>query len=130
MRPEPQGAHAAIFDPMTLRRPLGTLALLAMVHFIIVGTAAACSTPRGDVQAATPAHTDCAPSSSHSKSDSTDRGAEAPCCAALASCAAAPVAARTIASAVESPMVTVPSAMSERAPRADIPAPELPPPKA
>jgi hypothetical protein len=115
---------------MTLRRPLGVLALLAMVHFIIVGTAADCSTSRGDVQAATRAHTDCAPSSSHSKSNSTDRGTETPCCAALASCAAAPVAARTIVFAVESPSVSAPSATSERAPRADIPAPELPPPRA
>jgi hypothetical protein len=115
---------------MTLRRPLGILALLAMVHFIIVGTAAACSTPRGDARTATPAHADCAPSSQHSKGDSTDRGTETPCCAALASCAAAPVAARTIASAVRVPMATVAIATSERAPRAEVPAPELPPPKA
>ncbi|HEY8793916.1 MAG TPA: hypothetical protein VIM15_03150 [Gemmatimonadaceae bacterium] len=115
---------------MTVHRPLGMLALVAMVHFIIVGTAAPCSTPHGNVRAETPAHSDCAPSSSHSKGDSTDRGTEAPCCAALASCAAAPVAARTIASAVSAPMVTVASAASERAPRAEVPAPELPPPRA
>jgi hypothetical protein len=115
---------------MTLRRPLGMLALIAMAHFIIVGTAAACSTPRGDAGIATPAHADCAPSSQHSKGDSTDRGAETPCCAALASCAATPLTARTIASQPSPPMVTVASATSERAPRAEVPAPELPPPKA
>ena len=115
---------------MTIRRPLGMLALLAMAHFIIVGTAAACSTPRGDSRMASPAHADCAPSSQHSRGDSTDRTTETPCCAALASCAAAPVAARTIAFAVSAPMVTLASAISERAPRAEVPAPELPPPKA
>ena len=115
---------------MTLRRSLGMLTLLAMVHFIVVGTAAACASPRSDARTTASSHADCAPSSSHSKSGQADRAGEIPCCAAIASCAAAPLAARTIAMHTRSPSLTVASAFSDRAPRADIPAPELPPPKA
>jgi hypothetical protein len=115
---------------MTARRSLGLFALLAMMHFIVVGTASACAAPRDGTRAAASAHSDCAPGTSHSTSGKTDRAPEPPCCAALASCAAAPLAARTIAVVVSAPRVTVAAAIAERAPRADSPAPELPPPKA
>jgi hypothetical protein len=115
---------------MTLRRSSGMLTLLAMVHFIIVGTATVCATPTGDGRAAVSAHANCAPASSHSKGGNADRPAEVPCCTALASCATAPIAARSSALAVAAPALLVASALAERAPRAEIPAPELPPPKA
>ena len=123
---EPGGADAAIFEHMTARRSIGVLALLAMMHFIIAGTASACVT----AHASASAHTDCAPMPSHSSSGAADHTAEPPCCAALSSCAVAPLAARTIAVDAAEPMITVASAIAERAPRADAPAPELPPPKA
>jgi hypothetical protein len=109
---------------MTARRSIGVLALLAMMHFIIVGTASACDS----AHATASAHTNCSPS--HSSSGSANHSSEPPCCAALSSCAAAPLAARTIAVDVAEPMITVASVIAERAPRADAPAPELPPPKA
>jgi hypothetical protein len=122
--------NRAIFEVMTLRRSLGMLTLLAMMHFIIVGIAAACIAPHGGAAAASPEHAGCAPSSSHSKGGTTDRTTELPCCAAIATCAAAPLIARTVRIALIPPVVTLASATSERAPRADVPAPELPPPKA
>jgi hypothetical protein len=115
---------------MTARRAFGLFTLLAMMHFVIVGTASACAAPRDDTRAAAPAHSDCAPGSSHSKSSNTDRATELPCCAALASCAAQPLPARTIAGHVSVPRVAVFVAIADRAPRADSPAPELPPPRA
>jgi len=121
--------NRAIFEVMTLRRSLGMLTLLAMMHFIIVGTAAACIAPHGNTAAASQEHAGCAPSSSHSKGGPTDRTSELPCCAAIASCAAAPFVARTIPIAFIPPVITLASTASERAPRADLPAPEPPPPK-
>jgi len=115
---------------MTLRRSLGMLTLLAMMHFIIVGTAAACIAPRGSAAAASPEHAGCAPSSSHSKRGTPARATELPCCTAVASCAAAPLVARTVPIAVVPPVITLASATSQRAPCADVPAPELPPPRA
>jgi len=113
---------------MTARRSIGVLALLAMMHFIIAGTASACVTSHASASA----HTDCAPTPapSHSSSGAPDHPGEPPCCAALSSCATAPLAARTVAVDVAEPMIIVASALAERAPRADAPAPELPPPKA
>jgi hypothetical protein len=122
--------YRAIFEIMTLRRSLGMLTLLAMMHFIIVSTAAACIALHGDAAAGSPEHAGCAPSTSHSRGGTTDRTTELPCCAAIASCSAAPLVARTIPVALIPPVVTLASATSERAPRADVPAPELPPPKA
>jgi hypothetical protein len=115
---------------MTVRRSLSLFTLLAMMHFIIVGTASACAAPGASARAAASAHTNCAPESSHSKSSNADRATELPCCAALASCAVAPLAARTIAVVAAAPQRAVVSAIAERAPRADSPAPELPPPRA
>jgi len=126
MRLEPDGADAAIFERMTVRRSLGVLALFAMMHFIIAGTASACVT----AHSTTSAHTKCAPASSHSSNGAADHTSEAPCCTALSSCTAAPLAARTIAVNAAEPMIIVTSAIAERAPRSDAPAPELPPPKA
>jgi hypothetical protein len=120
----------AIFEIMTIRRSLGILTLLAMMHFIIVGTAAACIAPHGSAAATSPEHAGCAPSSSHSKGSTPDRTTEPPCCAAIASCAAAPLVARTIPIAFIPPLIALVTATSERVPRADVPAPELPPPKA
>jgi hypothetical protein len=111
---------------MTARRSLGVIALFAMMHFVIAGTAAACVAAHSSATA----HTDCAPSPSHSGSGAADHTSEPPCCTALSSCAAAPLAARTVAIAIVEPTITVASAIAERAPRADSPAPELPPPKA
>jgi hypothetical protein len=111
---------------MTARRSLGVLALLAMMHFIIAGTAAACVTAHSP----TSAHTDCAPSTSHSNSGAPDHAGDPSCCTALSSCAAAALATRTVAVDIVAPTITVASAIAERAPRADSPAPELPPPKA
>jgi hypothetical protein len=122
--------NRAIFEVMTLRRSLGMLTLLAMMHFIIVGTAAACIALHGRAATASPEHAGCAPSSSHSKGGTTNRTNDLPCCAAIASCAAAPFVARTMPIAFILPVITLASATSERAPRADVPAPELPPPKA
>jgi len=115
---------------MTVRRALGMLTLVAMMHFIIFGTAAACPTPRGDAAAVVSAHADCTPSPAHSKGGHTDRQGEAPCCAALASCATAPIATRTTPFTLAAPSLSVAPSFSERAPRADVPAPELPPPRA
>jgi hypothetical protein len=115
---------------MTGRRSLGMLALLAMMHLIILGTVSSCAAPRGNARASAAGHGDCAPSSSHSKGDRTDRATEQPCCAALASCSATALAARTVAVVGAAPMVAIASDLSERAPRADAPAPELPPPRA
>jgi hypothetical protein len=113
---------------MMARRSMGVLALLAMIHFIIAGTASACAT----LHASAASHAGCAPAPapSHSSSGAPDRSSEPPCCTALSSCAAAPLAARTVAVTVAAPMIIVASALAERAPRADAPAPELPPPKA
>ncbi|HEV7705101.1 MAG TPA: hypothetical protein VGO46_12455 [Gemmatimonadaceae bacterium] len=111
---------------MTVRRSLGVLALFAMMHFIIAGTASACVTSH----ATTSAHTKCAPASSHSSNGAADHTSEGPCCTALSSCAATPLAARTVSVDDSQPMIAVASANAERAPRADAPAPELPPPKA
>jgi len=124
--PEPGGADAAIFEHMTARRSFGVLALLAMMHFIVAGTASACIS----AHATASAHTNCAPAPSHSSGGSADHSSEPPCCAALSSCAVVPLAARTIAVDAAEPMVTVAIVIAERAPRADVPAPELPPPKA
>ena len=41
-RLEPRGADAAIFEHMTARRPFAVIALFAMMHFIVAGTASAC----------------------------------------------------------------------------------------
>jgi hypothetical protein len=119
---------AAIFEYMIARRSIGVLALLAMMHFIIAGTASACAS----AHASAPAHAGCAPAPtpSHSSSSAPDHPSEPPCCTALSSCAAAPLADNTLAVDVAGPMVMVASAFAERAPRADAPAPELPPPKA
>jgi hypothetical protein len=115
---------------MTARRSIGVLALLAMMQFIIAGTASACVT----AHASASAHTDCAPTpapaTSHSSKGAADHTSEPPCCAALSSCATLPLAARAVAVDDAEPMIIVASALAERAPRADAPAPELPPPKA
>jgi hypothetical protein len=115
---------------MLARHSFGLFTLLAMMHFIVVGTASACAAPRDSTHAAASAHSNCAPGSSHSKSTNADRATELPCCAALASCAAAPLAARTVALVASVPRVAVAGATAEHAPRADTPAPELPPPRA
>ena len=111
---------------MRFRRSLGVIALLAMMHFIVAGTASACVTARA---AASP-HADCAPAPSHPTGGVPDHAGDPPCCAALSSCAAAPLAARTIAVDAPEPTIAVASALAERPPRADAPAPEPPPPKA
>jgi hypothetical protein len=115
---------------MTVRRSLSLFTLLAMMHFIVAGTASACAAPRDSAHASASAHANCAPGSSHSKSSNADRTTELPCCTALTSCSAAPLAARTVAVIVSPPHVAVARAAAELAPRADIPAPELPPPRA
>ncbi len=115
---------------MTLRRPLALYTLFAMMHFIIVGTAAACSASAGDAPAASAAHAECAPPSTHTKEGTTDRPAEVPCCAALASCATAPLVVHSTSVDGRAPNVVVASALAERPPRAEIAAPELPPPRA
>jgi hypothetical protein len=127
---EPRTVDAANFHPMTARRSLGLFTLLAMMHFIVVGTASACAVPRDGTHASASAHSSCAPGSSHSKSGDADRATELPCCAALASCATAPLIARTVAVLESAPRVAVACAIAEHAPRADTPAPELPPPRA
>ncbi|MDQ2768633.1 MAG: hypothetical protein M3Y30_15940 [Gemmatimonadota bacterium] len=111
---------------MTAHRSFGVLAVFAMMHFIIAGTASACVA----AHTSSSAHTECAPTSSHTSKGAPDHSSEPPCCVALSSCAAAPLAARTVAVSAGEPPITVASAIAERAPRADAPAPELPPPKA
>jgi hypothetical protein len=115
---------------MMVRRSLGLFALLTMMHFIIVGTASACPAPSDGTHASASAHDNCPPGSSHSKNGNADRATELPCCAALASCATAPLIARTVAVVESAPRLTVACAIAEHAPRADTPAPELPPPRA
>jgi hypothetical protein len=115
---------------MTARHAFGFFTLLAMLHFVVVGTASACAAPGSDTHAATTAHASCVPGSSHSKSSNADHATELPCCAALASCTVAPLAARTVAVVVSAPRAAMLGAIAERAPRADSPAPELPPPRA
>jgi hypothetical protein len=115
---------------MTVRRSLGALTLLAMMHFIILGTASACATSHNAAHSAASAHTDCAPTSSHTRGGTTGHTSEIPCCAALSSCTVAPLAAHTVAIEVAEPAIALASAITDRAPRSDAPAPELPPPKA
>jgi len=113
---------------MTARRVFGSFSLLAMMHFIVVGTASACAPSRDGARASAGAHASCAPSS-HSSTSSTDRATELPCCGALASCTAAPLVPRTTTVVDLAPRMAIIGAIAERVPRADSPAPELPPPK-
>jgi hypothetical protein len=115
---------------MTLRRVFGWLALLAMIQFIVAGTASACVAAGGGTASATSKHTDCAPGSSHSNGSKTSGATEVPCCTAFASCATAALAARTVS--IDSPpqMMAIAVSFAAHAPRAEAPAPELPPPKA
>lgn len=129
-RREPDHANAAIFDHVTFRRAFGVLALLAMTHLILAGTASACVAARASAASAESTHSDCAPGSSHEKGGSTDRTTSLACCTALVSCANAALTARTVSIASASPATAIEVAITERAPRADAPAPELPPPRA
>jgi hypothetical protein len=120
----------SIFDVMTVRRWIGTITLLAMAQFIVVGNAAACPPPHGDAAASAITHTECTPASSQSNRGSRDLASQTPCCVALTSCATVPLATQGEALAQPALIATVAARFAERAPRTEIPAPELPPPKA
>ncbi len=115
---------------MTVRRSFGMLALLAMMQLIVAGTAWACVVARSGAATAQAKHSDCAPKSSHDKEGTTSGTTALPCCTAHASCATAALAARTLGIGLHPPSMTTVVTTAERAPRAESPAPELPPPRA